>query len=1199
MLSPEPPDKSIRERIRSLRSKHGITQTKLAERLGVSFVTVSRWETGQSKPSALAVQLIERAEELGIEVLGQPKSPVLPPTATAIEEPVVQSQFLDFFASPERVKIFVEGERLSYGHLFNPVFATETSLIDPLPHQRLAVYECMLPQPILRFLLGDDAGAGKTIMTGMYIREMLVRRLIRRILIVPPAGLVGNWYREMRNLFSLSFEIASGGDARGGNPFVGEGSDLRIVSIDTLAGERMFARLKEPTVEPYDLVVFDEAHKLSANRDPDLYVRKTDRYRLAEALGGVDSGDDRWRLSWGARHLLLLTATPHMGKEYPYFALWRLLLPDSLSTKDAFDAFPREARSRHFIRRVKEEMVTLDGLPLYPNRETSTHSYDLKSGEVSEQRLYDETTKYIQHYYNRARILNRSAARLAMSVFQRRLASSTWALLQSLQRRLDRLEELIAAVQDGQISEEQLHELQRKSERDQPRDVFESETADEESAEQDQEENEIEETKALRGVIATSLGELNTEREMVKGLVALAERVYGLGEESKFEKLREVLEDPTYRNEKFLIFTEHRDTLNFLVRRLEGMGFTGKVAQIHGGMPYQDRERQVELFRQSTSVGGAQYLVATDAAGEGINLQFCWLMVNYDIPWNPARLEQRMGRIHRYKQKHDPVIILNLVAGKTREGRVLKTLLDKLEKIRKELNSDKVFDVVGRLFEGISLKDYLESAFTEDAAEQACRRIEGILTPEQIKALEAKQRTIYGDGGDVRRELDRLRADSEREIYRHLLPGFVRHYVERAAPLVGMEIEGDLDQHFAFVARKRGALDALWPILETHTPEERNRLTVYRPEGDSDGLWLHPGEPLFESFRAVVTGRLVPEALEGAVFVDAAASRPYFFHLVRVCVIRKADPAFSAFRREEVVEERLVALRQSETGEVEECPVERLLLLKGNRQAASQFGSLIASAKERVEAARDWARENLAQSWAERRRAGLTGALPAQLDFLSRGFDYQEADLAAQRARFNDKARPGDWKAKGDLTRVRDRQRLLSQLRDQAIRERRREPELIATGEVEFLAHALVVPSADPEDQKRQDAAIELVAMQVAQAYEEAQGAAVFDVHTPEMARQAGLQDFPGFDLLARRPDREERSIEVKGRAGIGDIEISENEWARACNLRHRYWLYVVFDCGSAHPRLLRVRDPFGKLLARNRGGVLIDEKSVFAVAEA
>src|SRR6059036_2564683 len=134
-------------------------------------------------------------------------------------------------------------------------------------------------------------------------------------------------------------------------------------------------------------------------------------------------------------------------------------------------------------------------------------------------------------------------------------------------------------------------------------------------------------------------------------------------------------------------------------------------------MNYQEREEQVAAFRKPVEQGGAKYLVATDAAGEGINLQVCWLMVNYDVPWNPARLEQRMGRVHRYNQQHDPVIIINLVAGKTREGRVLRTLLDKLERIRRELNSDKVFDVLGRLFEGVSLREYLEQALTEDGAE--------------------------------------------------------------------------------------------------------------------------------------------------------------------------------------------------------------------------------------------------------------------------------------------------------------------------------------------------------------------------------------------------------------------------------------------------------------------------------------------------
>jgi SNF2 family DNA or RNA helicase len=473
-------------------------------------------------------------------------------------------------------------------------------------------------------------------------------------------------------------------------------SDLLIISVDTLAGERMFACLQEPSVIPYDLVVFDEAHKLSADREPDFSLRKTDRYRLAETLAGIRNGEPRWHLDWQCHHLLLLTATPHMGKDIPYYCPWRLLEPEVLSTFDAFSTYPIDARRRHFLRRTKEEMVRFDGSPIYPTRLSDTLSYDLTQGEVSEQRLYDETTSYIRTFYNRARILNRSAARLAMSVFQRRLASSTYALLRSFERRLEKLQQLIEDIQSGRLSLEQLVVRQRQL--DNIRDVFEEETADEERTVDGVEENETAEDQALNGVVAVSLAELEAERRQVQRLLDLAQRVYDASEESKFEKLREILRDPRYRHEKIIIFTEHRDTLEFLLRRLEGLGFTGQVAQIHGGMDYQDREAQVEFFRQPGQEGGATYLVATDAAGEGINLQFCWLMVNYDIPWNPARLEQRMGRIHRYGQRHDPVIILNLVAGKTREGRVLKTLLEKLERIRRELGSDKVFDVIGRLF---------------------------------------------------------------------------------------------------------------------------------------------------------------------------------------------------------------------------------------------------------------------------------------------------------------------------------------------------------------------------------------------------------------------------------------------------------------------------------------------------------------------
>ncbi len=407
-----------------------------------------------------------------------------------------------FTADPEVVRVVAEGERLAYGHLVNPAFAIETSLIDPLPHQRVAVYQHLLPQSRLRFLLADDAGAGKTIMGGLYVREMLVRRLIRRVLIVPPAGLVGNWERELRTLFSLDFRIVAGSEARSGNPFTGPQSDQLIVSVDTLSGDRMFGRLQEPGVEPYDLVIFDEAHKLAADRQPDFTIRRTDRYKLAEALDGI-ADDARWSLSWSCHHLLLLTATPHMGKDFPYYCLWRLLEPDALATVDAFNAYPADARQRHFLRRTKEEMVFFDGRRIYPRRVSDTLSYELTQGPVSEQALYDETTSYIQTFYNRARILNRSAARLAMSVFQRRLASSTYALRCSFERRLNKLDGLIADIQSGKLTPEELAARQRTLDVE---DVLDEKTGDEETSQAGQEENEVAEDRALGGVVARRHG---------------------------------------------------------------------------------------------------------------------------------------------------------------------------------------------------------------------------------------------------------------------------------------------------------------------------------------------------------------------------------------------------------------------------------------------------------------------------------------------------------------------------------------------------------------------------------------------------------------------------------------------------------------------------------------------------------------------
>jgi SNF2 family DNA or RNA helicase len=1191
-----PPD--FPSRVRAIRGRLALTQTRLAEQIGVSFATVNRWENGQAKPTRLAWRQILDLESK------QTRRDRKPEIDGAAAEP---PPALDFAAKPAAVAAVAEAKRLAYGHLFNGAFATETSLIDPLPHQRIAVYEHMLRLSPLRFLLADDAGAGKTIMTGLYVREVLARRLVTRVLIVPPAGLVGNWERELRTLFRLPFRIVRGAEARTGNPFTDPDSDRLIVSIDTLAGERMFARLREAVVsgaaQPYELVVFDEAHKLAADREQDFYVRKTDRYRLAEALAGLPIEEVRWQLGWSAANLLLLTATPHMGKDFPYYALWRLLAPDALPTFDAFQAFPEAQRRRHFIRRTKEEMVRFDGQPLYPQRQCDTLGYPLSP---EEQQLYDATTRYINETYNQARILNRSAARLAMSVFQRRQASSTYALMRSFERRLARLDEALELVRSGRGDE-----LERRQRRiGETPDFFETRTADEDSDESGERHEEFEEA-ALGGLIALALAELQNERTVVEGLLTQARRLAESGEDSKFEKLRTVLRNPEFAREKFIIFTEHRDTAEFLVRRLEGLGFTGQVALIHGGLDYREREAQVELFRRPLNDGGANYLMATDAAGEGINLQFCWLMVNYDVPWNPARLEQRMGRIHRYGQKRDPVVIVNLVATDTREGRVLKVLLEKLESIRRELRSDKVFDVVGRLFQDLSLSAYLQMATTADGERTAVDQI-GSLTAEQVRALDERERALFG-GGDVRGHLPALNAALEQEQYRRLLPGYVRRFVETAAPLIDLRLDGDPDGIFDLVPERERSLDAMLSSIEFYPTEMRRRFTVYRPQDPAEAIWIHPGEPVFDHFCDALLSHHGGAARRGAIFIDPYAQEPYLFHLAEVSVLRHRPstdalpllpngPGTIQRRGSDMIESRLIGLRQEADGAVKPCALEHLLLLRGARDAAPGGVPLARLARGLTDGAFEWLRSDALAHLVEEHCARIAATLPERLDWIARGYDYKTAELMAARRRANEAALRGDQRAALELQRIKEQQRQLAAEKERRLTQLRAEPSLTVPGETAMLAHALVLPAADPEERKRHDADVEAIAMQLARAHEEAAGATVQDVSRPNLARRAGLTEQPGFDLRSLRPvsvrgPAEDRAIEVKGRAAAGAVEVTENEWAKACNLRDRYWLYVVFDCATSQPRLVKVQDPFGRLLAKAKGSMLIAATEIFAAA--
>ncbi len=708
-------------------------------------------------------------------------------------------------------------------------------------------------------------------------------------------------------------------------------------------------------------------------------------------------------------------------------------------------------------------------------------------------------------------------------------------------------------------------------------------------------------------MVVANLTELGAERERVDYLHKLAQQVYDLGEDSKFARLREVIRDERFAGEKLIIFTEHRDTLDFLVRSFGQLGYTGQIAQIHGGMSTQvdprtglsERDEQVELFRKPVAEGGARILVATDAAGEGINLQFCWLMINYDIPWNPARLEQRLGRIHRYKQKHDPVHMVNLVAGKTREGRVMRTLLEKLEAIRAELKSDKVFDVVGRLFEGVSLADYMGRVLQPGGVQAVEQELAGRLTKEQVQAIQAREQTVLGVGGDVRKELPRLQAELSQEVYRHLLPGYVRRFVEQAAPLLGIALEDHGDSTFTLRPARPGALDALWPVLEGYPVALRDRLTYERPADAATALFIHPGEPVFDALQALLCQRFAGEALRGSVSVDATASQPSLFHLALVEIVRQVDPALPDLGREELIDLRLAAVRQDAQGVVTPASIESLFIWKPLLHGAAGALDLVADGWRLAEQAADHIIAQVAQPLAQQHRQVLFDSLPERRRFLEAGFDYQAIELATARGRWTEKAQAGDPKAKGEITRIKERQRRLAEQHQAALACLEREPELIAVGQVTFLAHALVLPSADPEDQKRQDAEVEAIAVQVAAAYEAGHHAIVRDVSTPDRAVAAGLEPHPGYDLLSRRPDGAELAIEVKGRAAGGHVEISRNEYAKSCILGERYWLYVVHDCATSRPRLRRIQDPWSNLIAQAKGSMIIGEQEILLAAEA
>ncbi len=779
-------------------------------------------------------------------------------------------------------RLVSEAQRIRLAHLFDPVLAVHTSLVDPLPHQITAVYEAMLPRQPLRFLLADDPGAGKTIMAGLLIKELIARGDLRRCLIVCPGSLAEQWQDELHRRFHLPFEILTNDKleaARTGNWFLE--NDFAIARLDKLSrSDEVQEKLAAPDCR-YDLIVCDEAHKLSATFFGG-EVKYTRRYRLGQLLSGL------------TRHFLLMTATPHNGKEEDFQLFLALLDGDRFEGRFR-DGVHQVDTSDLMRRMVKENLLKFDGRPLFPERIAYTVPYKLSETEA---RLYKEVTEYVREEFNRAEALQNDkragTVGFALTILQRRLASSPEAIYQSLRRRRERLEKKLrelellqrgaaptAVAADRVLDADEIDDLEDAPE-------SEVETAEEEILDQ--------------ATAAKTIVELKAEIATLARLEALAAEVRRTGSDTKWRELAQLLHEifdfvsvgtssataeppsgsasgkpviPRPRaspRQKIVIFTEHRDTLTYLVQKIGAMlGRPGSIVTIHGGMGREERKKAQESFLHDPEV---QVLLATDAAGEGINLQRAHLMVNYDLPWNPNRLEQRFGRIHRIGQT-EVCHLWNLVASETREGDVYRRLLEKLEEARTALGGQ-VFDVLGKLqFDGRSLRELLIEAIRygdqPDVRARLTRAVEHGVDRPHLQGL-IEERALAHDAMDASR-VARVREEMERAEARRLQPHYVESFFLEAFRQLGGTMRQREPRRYEITNvpapirnrdRQIGTGEPVLPRYERIAFDKQ----LLSPQGQPLAAFVCPGHPLLDSVLDLTLERSRDLLRRGTILVD-------------------------------------------------------------------------------------------------------------------------------------------------------------------------------------------------------------------------------------------------------------------------------------------------------------------------------------------
>jgi superfamily II DNA or RNA helicase len=1020
-------------------------------------------------------------------------------------------------------RLATEANRIRLAHLYDPLFAVSVSKIDPLPHQLEAVYEYMLPQPALRFMLADDPGAGKTVMGGLLFKELKLRGVLARTLIVVPSPLRSQWKREMREKFNEHFDIVERATLNALGPARTWGvTHQAIVSIDFAKQSDVLDSLA--VADMWDLVIVDEAHKMAAYRRSPTKVERSQRYRLGEIL------------SERAERLLLMTATPHKGDPENFRFLLSLVDPDLFADQQILQRAVERRENPIFLRRLKEDMRQFDGRPLFPPRHSTTVPYELEGAEWD---LYHQVTHYVETNFNRALSDENRNVTFALIVLQRRLASSVRAIRRSLENRHRRLTQL----HDDVLRDPNLLEAAQRDRIDVP-DSDEDLTEDERwKLEQN----------ALRYTVARNIDELNHEIGQLATLVALATLVEGAQPERKLRELQGVMHELGVQNngEKLLIFTEAKDTLDYLVENVQRWGFT--VITIHGEMQQPDREVAEAIFKSEK----AQVMIATEAAGEGINLQFCHLMVNYDVPWNPTRLEQRLGRIHRYGQDRE-VFMFNLVASNTREGRVLEAVLFKLERMRVELGSDRVYDVIGEQFVNVQLETLIRDAVTNRRMfDDILASLDAALPEDTAEAINrASLRTLATQYVNIGAMVN-LRQQAKEN---RLTPAFIRVF-----------FLGAFEAHFPGRVEQRA--DGFWRVR--HVPadlrnvppelaakygqpaEQYLTFTFDIEESKRTGIeFVGPGHALFEALSHMTLTRFRSDLEQGVVFLDPENRREGLIWLIEAAI----NDGHGA-----IVGQQLFAIYQSADGTVFESLQPSVFLDFGIPDVPRQVSDAVSALIDERGRVLGWCIQNQLASYRQQISERRASEIEIVRRYLRESFDVLIARSDGMLMDYEHKQNSGkdmrikiseEEKRNADLRR-RKQERLIRAEREAMIS--LSEPRIVGIAAIVPAQAQLVSGSAN----MHRDDEVERAAIDHVMDYERQHG------REPE---DLSAQKLP-YDLRSADADGSTRYIEVKGRAGTGGVELSEREWLTAENMASEYWLYVVSDA-KIKPTLTIIRDP-------------------------